>query len=384
MGDMERPPKPFNINWLNIVFLTATPILALIGAIWHGLTWGIGWIEVGIFLFWYFACGLSITVGYHRLFSHRSHEAKAPLRLFYALFGAGAFENSILEWCSDHRIHHRLVDQEEDPYSAAKGFWWSHVGWIIFDDTSEPSDFSNVKDLNASRIVRFQHRFIFVLGFLVGWVAPGLLGYALGGVGAGIGGFVWGGLVRTVWVHHGTFLINSAAHIWGTQPYATSDSSRDNPFLAFFTFGEGYHNFHHTFQADYRNGHRWFHFDPSKWWIWSFSLVKLTSGLKRTPKWSIEVARMDTELAREVDAAVGVEPTLLEQMQQRAAECRESVRALQREIDAKRKELRATNQARAAELKAAIEQTKSDLALVRADFRRLIDEMSAANRAAVA
>ena len=384
MGDMERPPKPFNINWLNIVFLTATPILALIGAIWHGLIWGIGWIEVGIFLFWYFACGLSITVGYHRLFSHRSHEAKAPLRLFYALFGAGAFENSILEWCSDHRIHHRLVDQEEDPYSAAKGFWWSHVGWIIFDDTSEPPDFSNVKDLNASRIVRFQHRFIFVLGFLVGWVAPGLLGYALGGVGAGIGGFVWGGLVRTVWVHHGTFLINSAAHIWGTQPYATSDSSRDNPFLAFFTFGEGYHNFHHTFQADYRNGHRWFHFDPSKWWIWSFSLVKLTSGLKRTPKWSIEVARMDTELAREVDAAVGVEPTLLEQMQQRAAECRESVRALQREIDAKRKELRATNQARAAELKAAIEQTKSDLALVRADFRRLIDEMSAANRAAVA
>ena len=381
---MERPPKPFNINWLNIVFLTGTPILALIGAIWHGLTWGIGWIEVGIFLFWYFACGLSITVGYHRLFSHRSHDAKAPLRLFYALFGAGAFENSILEWCSDHRIHHRLVDQEEDPYSAAKGFWWSHVGWIIFDDTSEPSDFSNVKDLNASRIVRFQHRFIFVLGFLVGWVAPGLLGYALGGVGAGIGGFVWGGLVRTVWVHHGTFLINSAAHIWGTQPYATSDSSRDNPFLAFFTFGEGYHNFHHTFQADYRNGHRWFHFDPSKWWIWSFSKVKLTSGLKRTPEWSIEVARMDTELAREVDAAVGVEPTLLEQMQQRAAECRESVRALQREIDAKRKELRATNQARAAELKAAIEQAKSDLALVRADFRRLIDEMSAATRAAVA
>ena len=111
MGDMERPPKPFNINWLNIVFLTGTPILALIGAIWHGLTWGIGWIEVGIFLFWYFACGLSITVGYHRLFSHRSHDAKAPLRLFYALFGAGAFENSILEWCSDHRIHHRLVDQ---------------------------------------------------------------------------------------------------------------------------------------------------------------------------------------------------------------------------------------------------------------------------------
>ena len=241
-----------------------------------------------------------------------------------------------------------------------------------------------MKDLNASRIVRFQHRFIFVLGFLVGWVAPGLLGYALGGVGAGIGGFVWGGLVRTVWVHHGTFLINSAAHIWGTQPYATSDSSRDNPFLAFFTFGEGYHNFHHTFQADYRNGHRWFHFDPSKWWIWSFSKVKLTSGLKRTPEWSIEVARMDTELAREVDAAVGVEPTLLEQMQQRAAECRESVRALQREIDAKRKELRATNQARAAELKAAIEQAKSDLALVRADFRRLIDEMSAATRAAVA
>ena len=126
MEDIERPAKPFNINWLNTAFLLGTPPLALVGAIWHGLAYGITWVEGMIFFVWYFACGLSITVGYHRLFTHRSHDARSPLRLAYAVFGAGAFQNSILEWSSDHRRHHKEVDNEADPYNASRGFWWSH------------------------------------------------------------------------------------------------------------------------------------------------------------------------------------------------------------------------------------------------------------------
>ena len=101
MGGEQAIP-PFNVNWLNAVFLFGIPPLAVVTAIWHGFTFGIGWAEALIFLIWYLACGMSITVGYHRLFSHRSHTAVWPLRLVYALFGAGAFQNSILEWSSDH------------------------------------------------------------------------------------------------------------------------------------------------------------------------------------------------------------------------------------------------------------------------------------------
>ena len=112
-----------------------------------------GWIEFFVFISLYFACGLSITVGYHRLFSHRSHTAKWPLVLFYSIFGAGAsFQNSIIEWSSDHRRHHKETDSEDDPYSASKGFWYSHMGWILVEEEKFTNDFSNVKDLQKVKL----------------------------------------------------------------------------------------------------------------------------------------------------------------------------------------------------------------------------------------
>ena len=290
------------INWLNTIFLISTPILALLGIILDWSYFGApGLIEFVIFMSFYYACGLSITVGYHRLFSHRSHKASWPLVLFYSIFGAGAFQNSIIEWCSDHRNHHKSTDSEDDPYSASRGFWYSHIGWIMVEEEKFENDFSNVKDLQRSKIIRWQHRNIFVIGAFSGIILPAIFGYLIGGIAAAVGCLVWGGLVRLVFVHHGTFLINSAAHIWGKQPYSQEDSSKDSFWLAFLTFGEGYHNFHHTFQADYRNGHKWYHFDPSKWWIKIFSLLRLKSNLKKTPKHSIEVARLDIKFKKTAD-----------------------------------------------------------------------------------
>ena len=261
------------------------------------MNYGISWFEPVIFFFFYFASGLSITAGYHRLFSHRTHKGEWPIRLFYALFGAAAFQNSAIKWCSDHRRHHLKTDKEEDPYSVTRGFMWAHIGWVMVDEGDEIVE--HVEDLQADKILAWQDRHIFLIGFLVGIVLPGLVGFALlGNIHGLLGGMIYGGFLRVVVVHHATFLINSAAHTWGTQPYSTANTSKDSPLLSFFTFGEGYHNFHHTFQADYRNGHRWYHWDPSKWLIKCASWIGLTKDLHKIPEKSIESKRMKTAFER--------------------------------------------------------------------------------------
>ena len=283
----------WELDLVNASFLTGIPILAAIGMVWYSMNYGVSGVELGIFGFMYIACGLSITAGYHRLFSHRTHKAAWPLRLFYALFGAGAFQNSAIKWCSDHRRHHLVTDTDDDPYSVLKGFFWAHIGWVMVAQEEERVE--KVDDLQADPILAFQDRHIFLIGFLVGMVLPGVAGwFFLGGLAGFMGGFIWGGLFRVVIVHHATFLINSAAHTWGTQPYSTANTSRDSPFLSLLTYGEGYHNFHHTFQADYRNGHKWHHWDPTKWWIKGFSFIKMTSGLHKIPDKTIESRKMKT------------------------------------------------------------------------------------------
>ena len=376
MSDTIDNSKPIKLNWINVIFLIITPILALIGSIWHGVTYGITWVEFSIFFIWYFACGLSITVGYHRLFSHRSHQAVLPLRIMYALFGAGAFQNSILEWCSDHRRHHKETDQDGDPYNATRGFWWSHFIWILVDEEDGKVDYSNVRDLQKDWVVRLQHRFIFSIGFLVGMIAPAIVGYAIGGIPTAIGGFVWGGLVRTVFVHHGTFLINSAAHVWGKQSYTTSNSSKDSLWLAFFTFGEGYHNFHHAFQADYRNGIRWWQWDPSKWWIGAWSIVKFNSNLKKTPKSSIKTAKMRTSFSKIVNQSEhNHNDNTMNIFESRSDECISAMRESVRYLDEKRAQLRKSSSNARKIIAGQIAQTKDKIITINKEFQTLLDEM---------
>ncbi|MBL6882641.1 MAG: fatty acid desaturase [Candidatus Poseidoniaceae archaeon] len=296
----EHIAQPTNINLINSSFLIGTPILAATSLVYYSMNYGISWFEPVIFFFFYFASGLSITAGYHRLFSHRTHKGEWPLRLFYALFGAAAFQNSAIKWCSDHRRHHLKTDEDEDPYSVTDGFVWAHIGWVMVDQGDEIVE--HVEDLQADKILAWQDRHIFLIGFLVGIVLPGLVGFALlGNIHGLLGGMIYGGFLRVVVVHHATFLINSAAHTWGTQPYSTANTSKDSPLLSFFTFGEGYHNFHHTFQADYRNGHRWYHWDPSKWLIQTASWFGLTKDLHKIPDKSIESRRMKATFERKVE-----------------------------------------------------------------------------------
>ena len=365
------------INWLNSIFLFATPIFALVGIILHWIYFSPpGILELIVFVGLYFACGLSITVGYHRLFSHRSHNAKWPLVLFYSIFGAGSFQNSIIEWCSDHRRHHKMTDSEDDPYSASRGFWYSHIGWILLEEENFTNDFSNVKDLQESKIIMWQHRNVFLIGALSGLILPAIIGLAVGGISGAVGCFVWAGLARVVFVHHGTFLINSAAHIWGTQPYSEENSSRDSFWLAFLTFGEGYHNFHHTFQADYRNGHKWYHMDPSKWWIQSFKYLGLNTDLKSTPKHSIEIAKVNMRFKKRADR-LQRRNVNIHRFEDRLTKYKENLRAKMYEVQKAKREIKKMAKDSKIAMKNKISELKNSIKIAKNDLRQLFKEMNA-------
>lgn len=267
------------ILWLNAIIIIGTPLVAVIWAPFHIMRHGVHWSEPLAMVALWWMTGLGITIGYHRLWSHKAFQAKAPVRLVLAILGAASWQNTIIEWSSDHRRHHRHTDQPDDPYNATRGFWWSHVGWILIAGKYD-GDLSNVHDLKDDPICSWQHRNYLLISTVFNVGIPVALGLATGRV---LSMLLWAGLLRIIVAHHATFFINSLAHIWGSQPYSNATTARDNPILAFFTLGEGYHNYHHTFQADYRNGVRWFQWDPSKWIIWTLSKIGLAFDLKRVP-----------------------------------------------------------------------------------------------------
>ncbi len=290
---MKKPA----ILWLNVSVFALTGLVALVGVPYYALTVGFDTATIVAAILALGYCGISITAGYHRLWAHKTYEAHPIIQTLFAIGGAFALQNSALHWSSDHRVHHKHVDDnEKDPYSAKMGFWYSHIGWMLRDyQSNRYNDYSNVRDLQRNKIVMFQHNHILLLSILTNFGFPLLFGLINGDV---IGSLLLVGVLRLVINHHTTFFINSLAHIWGKRPYTDKNTARDNGILALFTYGEGYHNFHHIFEGDYRNGIKWWHFDPTKWLIKSCSYVKLTSNLKVAPQNRIEKALADMQLSR--------------------------------------------------------------------------------------
>jgi len=283
---MDKP----RLLYPNVVVLVFIPIAAAIIVPLYGYTVGYDAFEWSVFAVFMMATGLSITAGYHRLWCHRAYEAHPAVRLFFAVLGACAIQNSILHWSADHRKHHRFVDDRDlDPYPATRGFWFSHMGWILREYDHVENDFSNVKDLSRDPICVWQHKHYFLLVGLTNIALPLGIGFLHGKLW---GTLVLAGLLRMVLNHHFTFFINSIAHIWGRRTYSENNTARDNGLIAYVTYGEGFHNFHHRFQYDYRNGVRWWHFDPTKWLIKTCSWLGLTWDLKQTSKFQIEKARL--------------------------------------------------------------------------------------------
>jgi len=272
----------------NLLAVTAVPL-------WGWLVGysGFAWLAFAVLLG---AGGMSITTGYHRMWSHRTFKARWPVRLALAIFGGMALQNSILVWAARHRIHHRYVDDvERDPHSIKSGFWHAHIGWMLRAWPTSEIDFSQVRDLERDPIVMWQHRHYWALVWTTNLGIPVALGWLTGDV---IGMLLLAGVLRLVVSHHFTFFINSLAHTWGRRPYSEDNTAVDNGLIALLTWGEGYHNYHHAFQSDYRNGIRWWQYDPSKWLINMLAWTGMVYGRRRMPRFRIQRARLMVEFAR--------------------------------------------------------------------------------------
>lgn len=265
------------VNWLNTLFILITLVAGIVGSVLlcvFGLVRWPTWIFAGSYLF---ISGVAVTAGYHRLFAHKTYKASWLVRLVLLLLSSSTFQGSALEWSTDHRNHHLYTDTDRDPYSIKKGFWWAHIGWL-FMLQPQKRDFSNVEDLSADSLIRLQHRLFPWLGAIMGFGFPAAIAALWGDA---LGGLIVAGALRIAVNHQLTFCINSVCHLWGKRKYSDRQSGVDNWVTAIFTYGEGFHNFHHQFPRDYRNGVRAFHFDPTKWAIYGLSKLKLASDLNR-------------------------------------------------------------------------------------------------------
>jgi stearoyl-CoA desaturase (delta-9 desaturase) len=282
----KKPP----IVWPVTIFFILSNLAAITIVPWYGMEHGYGAAAWWSFFTFLMLNGLSITGGYHRLWSHRSYRARLPLKIFYMLFGTQALQNSVLIWAARHRVHHRHVDDNErDPYSAKLGLWYSHMGWMVRDWAPGEVNYDVVRDLKEDKLVMWQHRNYWALTWAMNLGLPLLVGWLVGDI---MGVFLLGGVLRLVVNHHLTFFINSLAHFVGRQTYSEESTARDSHVMGLITWGEGYHNFHHTFQNDYRNGVRWWHLDMGKWFIGINVMLGQAYDLRRVPSFKIQRARL--------------------------------------------------------------------------------------------
>jgi len=282
-----------NLNWPIMIFLLAYQAIVIIAAPFYFYFTPPSLEMVWVAVVTFFLTGISITAGYHRLYSHRSYHANKMVEVLLMFLGTMAGQGSILRWANDHRLHHTHVDTDLDPYSVKKGFWYAHILWLF--EERPPIKPGLVSDLRKNKLVMFQDRHYGMLFVLTNALVSAVVGWWLNDF---IGAFFLVWWLRLFMTHHCTWFINSLAHTWGSKSYSREFSAVDNYLISLLTFGEGYHNYHHYFATDFRNGIRWYHFDPTKWLIWSLSKVGLARNLKRIDDFKIQkqVLKNDKDL----------------------------------------------------------------------------------------
>jgi stearoyl-CoA desaturase (delta-9 desaturase) len=359
-------------NWTVTIVLGLTFLAAITVIPWYGIAVGFSgwaWLFFGIFMV---LNGMGIGSGYHRLWSHRTYDAHPVLKVFLAIAGGMSMQNSILVWSARHRVHHRDVDNNDsDPYSIGRGFWFAHIGWMLKDYESGRIDYSLVPDLERDPIVMWQHKHYWSLVWITNLGLPLFIGWLFGEM---LGMFLLAGIARLVIQHHFTFFVNSLAHMWGKQPYTDENSARDNWVVSLLTYGEGYHNYHHLFQSDYRNGIRWWQFDMNKWFIAACAWTGLVSNRKRVSKFKILRAKlnMDFKRARQRLAIQQQDRNWTEMLENEYAEFMETVKkwqALQMDkVQQGRNAIRAGINTRFKELEFSLKMQRKRLALLTAQL----------------
>jgi stearoyl-CoA desaturase (delta-9 desaturase) len=275
LPDMSGPQK---INWTNSIafgLFHIGAVAALFMFSWHALA-------VALFLFW-MCTGLGISMGYHRLHTHRSYQVPLALEYFFAVCGTLTLEGGPIFWVSTHRIHHQKSDLPGDPHSPRDGGWWAHMGWLLVGDSkhgNSPLMSKYAPDLTKDRFYVWLDRYHWVPMIMLG-----ILLYALGGVSF----VLWGVCLRVVIGLHTTWLVNSATHMWGSRRFDTRDDSRNNWLIALMTSGEGWHNNHHAHPTSARHGLTWYEFDLS----WIQIKILMFFGIAK----SVRVAKVNTALA---------------------------------------------------------------------------------------
>jgi stearoyl-CoA desaturase (delta-9 desaturase) len=282
-----RQPISLAVRLLTLAVITV-PALGLVAGAVLMWGWGFSWADLGLLVGMYVLTGLGITVGFHRLFTHGSFETTPGVKFVLAVLGTMAIQAPLFKWVAVHRRHHQHSDDPDDPHSphysgpgllgGLRGYWHSHIGWFF---APEPTDLDRyAADLRQSSLLSTVEALSLV------WVALGLLIPAgLGGVIAGDwmgfwSGLVWGGLVRVFIIHHVTWSVNSACHLWGSQPFRSGDESRNNFAFGVLGLGEGWHNNHHAFPTSARHGLRWWEVDLSYWVIRALAATGLAWQVK--------------------------------------------------------------------------------------------------------
>ena len=287
------------------VFLPFAGFLVAIALLWGG---GVTARDLGILAVMYVLVGFGVTIGFHRLLTHRSFDAPTPVRAGLAILGSMSIQGAVIHWVADHRRHHAFTDEEGDPHSphthggegwrgVLQGIWHSHTGWLF--DGEHTSARRYAPDLRADPAIRFVDRH-FVTWALLGLAIPFAAGFILSGgsMTAALTALLWGGLVRVFVLHHATWSVNSICHLYGTRPFAIEDQSRNNWAVACISLGEGWHHNHHAFPTSARHGLRRREIDPSYLIIRMMERVGLASNV-RTPR--------QTEVARKTPAGVYAE-----------------------------------------------------------------------------
>ena len=287
MPPLSRTHKLINLTGIVL------PFVGLVAAVW--LLWGrmVGFTEIGILVVGYLATGVGVTVGFHRLFTHRSFQTFPVVRYAFAVLGQMAVEGDVVAWVSDHRKHHQFSDREGDPHSPhagfgegaveeVKGLWHAHTGWL-FSAAGRADRAKYAKDLVADRGLRVIAR-LFLPLVLVSLAVPAVVGWLLIGGWYGLfAGLFWGGAVRIFLLHHVTFSINSICHFWGRRRFSSSDESRNVWWLSWLSFGESWHNNHHAFPTSAFHGLRRTEIDPGGWLIWLLERAGLAWNVVRIP-----------------------------------------------------------------------------------------------------
>lgn len=355
-----------NIYWPTTLFLIGTTLVTITGLPLYFYFFGTPPLAIIIFTLIFAALtNLSITTCYHRELSHKSYEAHPFVKFIFLLIGASAWQGSALKWSSDHRKHHANVDGDEDPYSISKGFWYAHMGWLFWKDSVDQP--IHAPDLQRDKLVYWQDKYYISIGIFMSFLVPTLVGAYFGDA---LAGFLFAGVLRVVATQHSTFFVNSLAHTHGKQSYCDETSARDSILVAILTHGEGYHSFHHRFQVDYRNGIRWYHWDPTKWTIWMMSLTGLAKRLRRISEQEILKTRLKIDEFK--IKSKGFSEETVATVQEKILSAQASVKNLREEMKQMRAEMSSASQHRYEQLKNELQLAKREFKYARKQWKSLL------------